>query len=103
MAPSPAHNAPPFGTGYRPNGLAVPDALLENLAGLVAERVVGQLPDRPEPWLDVAAAAEYLACPKSRVYELVERKRLQPHRDGRRLLFRTADLDAALTPPESCS
>ena len=58
------------------------------------------LPDRPEPYLDVEGAAEYLAAPRSRIYELVERKRVTPYRDGRRLLFRPTDLDAALTRRE---
>jgi excisionase family DNA binding protein len=49
-----------------------------------------------EPWLGVQDAAQYLACPVSRIYDLVSLGRLNPHRDGRRLLFRPGDLDAAL-------
>lgn len=102
----PAHGGDHAPNGSRPSGdwpLGVPAELVEHLAELVAERVIERLPDRPEPWLDADAAAAYLAAPRSRVYELVERGRLRPHRDGRRLLFRAADLDACLTPPEAGS
>jgi excisionase family DNA binding protein len=81
--------------------LEVPPELVEAVAQRVAALLVERLPGRPEPWLDVAAAAEYLSCPRSRVYELVERHKLRPHRDGRRLLFRYADLDAVLQRPEA--
>ena len=50
-----------------------------------------------EGWLGVQGAARYLACPVSRIYDLVSLGRITPHRDGRRLLFRRSDLDAALT------
>ena len=47
-------------------------------------------------WLNVKQAAEFLACPKSRVYDLVSLAKLQPRRDGTRLLFKRSDLDAYL-------
>jgi excisionase family DNA binding protein len=50
-----------------------------------------------EPWLDVPAASKYLACKPRRIYELVAEGRLRHARDGRRLLFRSAWLDASLT------
>lgn len=89
--------------------LAIPPALIEQIAQRVAEIVVERLPERPEPYLTVDQAAEYLGCghrtkPRARIYELVEAKRLRVHRDGKRMLFRRADLDAVLTveEPESC-
>jgi excisionase family DNA binding protein len=103
MTPHPSNGHGPLGAEVQSNGglsLGVPPELVELIAGRVAELVAERLPDRPEPWLDADAAAEYLAAPRSRVYELVERGRLCPHRDGRRLLFRRADLDAALNAPE---
>ena len=78
------------------NALPVPEGLLEHLAELVAERLAERLPQRPEPYLSVDDAAEYLAAPRSRVYDLVDRGRLTVYRDGRRLLFKREDLDAAL-------
>jgi excisionase family DNA binding protein len=44
----------------------------------------------------VQQAAEYLSCPVSRIYDLVSLGSLTAHRDGRGLLFRRADLDAAI-------
>ncbi|MEK6276923.1 MAG: helix-turn-helix domain-containing protein [Actinomycetota bacterium] len=80
--------------------LSIPPELVEAIAVRVAELLAERLEPPADPYLDADAAAEYLAAPRSRVYELVERRRLRPHRDGRRLLFRRADLDAALTQPE---
>lgn len=71
-------------------------AIVEQVAEAVAER----LPNRPEPYLDVRGAANYLACPPSRIYDLVERRRVRVHRDGRRLLFRREDLDVVLVKDE---
>ncbi len=83
--------------------LTVPDTLLHVLAERVAQLLHR---DTPEPgevaasgrWLGVQDAAEYLACPTSRIYDLVSQRRLFAHRDGRRLLFRRQDLDAAIQP-----
>ena len=50
-----------------------------------------------EPYLSVEQAADYIAGKPKRVYDLVESGRLRPHRDGRRLLFKHEDLDAALS------
>lgn len=48
------------------------------------------------PWLNAAEAASYLACSRDRVYDLVQLGKLEASRDGRRLLFRRADLDGYL-------
>lgn len=72
------------------------------LVGAIAERMVDMLAERsaaraePTPWLDVDAAARYLACERHRIYDLVSAGRLRCARDGRRLLFRREWLDAAL-------
>lgn len=63
----------------------------------LAERVVGLLGEKRglvpgENFLDVEGAAEFLACPKSRIYALVSARRLPHHRDGSRLLFDRAEL-----------
>ncbi len=59
---------------------------LDQLAERLAPRLAA---DHHEPsgYLDVARAAEFLACPPSRIYSLVSAKRLPHHRDGSRLLF----------------
>jgi excisionase family DNA binding protein len=45
-----------------------------------------------EGFVDVQGAADFLACPKSRIYALVSARRLPHHRDGSRLLFDPAEL-----------
>ena len=81
--------------------LAVPEALVEAVAERVADLLAERLPAQgPAPWLDVDGAAAYLASPKSRVYELVAAKRVRHYRDGRRVLFKAEDLDAALSVRE---
>lgn len=79
-----------------PISASIPGDALDALADLVAEKVAERLPNRPEPYLGVEAAADYLSCKPARIYELVAQGRLHPLRDGRRLLFLRADLDAAL-------
>jgi excisionase family DNA binding protein len=85
--------------------LAVPDGVLHAIALRVAELLRGEEHAHTtavgvgEAWLGVQQAAEYLACPVSRIYDLVSLGRLAAHRDGRRLLFRRNDLDAAIGHP----
>ena len=67
------------------------EAIARRVAALVACRSVAS-----PTWVDAAGAAEHLATTRDRVYDLVQLRKLEPHRDGRRLLFRVADLDAYL-------
>lgn len=73
--------------------------LPDELIGQLAERVAAILAER-EPtkvgdgFLDVAGAADFLACPASRLYALVSAKRIPHHRDGSRLLFDRTELRA---------
>jgi excisionase family DNA binding protein len=71
----------------------VPPELVEAVAVRVAELLADRPPVEPDPWLDVAGAADYLACPPSRIYALVSADRVPVHRDGSRLLFRRDELD----------
>ena len=82
-------------------GLSIdlPDSVLDALADRVAARMAPPV----EPYLDADQAAEYLGClrptakkPAGRIYELVEGGSLACFRDGRRMLFKRADLDACL-------
>lgn len=63
----------------------------EEMVERIAERAAELLADRQGAtgggYLDVAGAAEFLACPKSRIYALVSVGRLPHHHDGSRLLF----------------
>jgi excisionase family DNA binding protein len=84
-------------TGVTTNGLAlgVPPELIEAIAERTAELLAERLPDKPEPYLNVEQAAEYLAATTDRIYDL--RRQGLPHfKDGTRLLFRREDLDAHL-------
>ena len=73
------------------------EPLVEAIAERVTERVLKSIGAPSQGYLDVDGAAEYLAChDRRRLYELVRQKRLEPRRDGRRLLFRREDLDACL-------
>ena len=84
------------------NGLSlgVPPELVDAIAGQVAAQLAEQLPEKPMPYLLIEEAAEYLACPVSRIRDLKDQGKLKHYRDGRRLLFRREDLDAALTVRE---
>ncbi len=78
-------------------GLAIPLEITDELLDVLAERVAARLADRtPEDtqagFLDVPGAAQFLACPTSRIYSLVSAGRLPVHRDGSRLLFDPQEL-----------
>lgn len=87
-----------FGDEFLSNGSGV--SITVELSGeqlaVIAERVAAILGDREAPqaagFLDVAGAAAFLACPKSRIYALVSAGRLPHHRDGSRLLFDAGEL-----------
>ena len=82
--------------------LAVPPALVDAIAHRVAELVAENLPTSPaEPYLTVDQAAAYLGCKAHRIYDLVSMRRVRHFRDGRRVLFRREDLDAALEIEEA--
>jgi excisionase family DNA binding protein len=74
--------------------LAVPSAIVDRLAERVAEELAARMAPLSAPYLNVDQAAEYLACDKRRIYDLVEREAVVCYRDGKRLLFRRSDLDA---------
>lgn len=78
--------------------LSVSGETLTQFATTITEAILDQLREalEPEPWLDVAAAANHLSCNSKRIYDLVAQKRLRSARDGRRLLFRREWLDAAV-------
>lgn len=71
--------------------LELPPAALDALAERVAARLAE--PAAPEPWIGVDAAAEHLACPKSRIYALASAGGIPHEKDGSRLLFRASELD----------
>jgi len=78
-----------------PLALDFPPELVERIAERAAELVAEKHSDDQADaggYLDVAAAADFLACPRSRIYGLVSAKRIPHHKDGSRLLFDRAEL-----------
>jgi excisionase family DNA binding protein len=74
----------------------LPPEVIDVIARRAATIVSDELSAKPEPFIGVGEAAEHLACKPQRIYDLVSQRRLEFHRDGRRLLFRRSDLDAYL-------
>jgi excisionase family DNA binding protein len=90
--------------------LVLPPELVEEIAARAAAILASQRPQLPDDtWLDAEAAARYLGYGedrarrgRQRIYDLVSQRRLRFAKDGSRLLFRRAWLDAyaAGTPGE---
>jgi excisionase family DNA binding protein len=74
------------------------DETLGALADLLTPLLAARLDARIDAsrWLNAEDAADYLACSRDRLYDLVQVGKLKPSRDGRRLLFRSGELDAYL-------
>lgn len=63
----------------------------------LSELLAADLVDAQSEWLDLAAAARYLAVPRTRVNYLIHAGRLRSHRrPGGRVEVRRMDLDAAM-------
>jgi excisionase family DNA binding protein len=75
----------------------VPTKVIETLAETVANRIAQRSPSEPDRWIGVEEAASHLACPKSRIYDLVSGRRIPHRRDDSRLLFRRSNLDQWVT------
>ncbi len=74
--------------------LALPDELIEQIAQRAAEIIAEQSHLKPEPWLDVAAAARHLKISISQVYSLCATCRDFPRtKEGSRTYFRASQLD----------
>lgn len=70
------------------------DRALDELAALLAPRLAALSQRDGDGWLRGAdAIAEYIGCPRSRVYALSSAGRIPIHRDGSNLVARTAELD----------
>lgn len=75
--------------------MSVVVATAEELADLVrrVEELERSRLTRSEPWRNVEQAADYLACPRSRIYDLVRLGKLRHAKEGARLVFRREWLD----------
>lgn len=75
--------------------LEVGDELVERIARRAAELLAerASAPDE-DGWLRGAEKiADYLDCPRSRVYALASARRIPIHRDGSALIARRSELD----------
>lgn len=79
--------------------IPLPPALVEALAEQVAEKLAERMAPPVEPYMTAEQAAEYLAVPKSRIYELKEKEAIAVYNEGRSVRFKRADLDAYLAGP----
>jgi excisionase family DNA binding protein len=64
---------------------------IEAIAARVAELVGNQ---HASPWLNTEGAAEYMACPVSRVRKLTMTGQLPSYKEGGRRLYKRTELDA---------
>lgn len=80
-----------------PLRIDLPAELVEEIAQRAAEILAERQPSTAEngsPWLaGASAAADYLGCPASRIYALVNARRIPFEKDGSRLLFDRRELD----------
>lgn len=72
------------------------DEIVAEVTRRVVEQMRGAAQDE-SALLTTAEAAAYLRASEQRIYDLVTQRRLRPEKDGRRNLFRRADLDAYLS------
>ncbi len=66
------------------------DVDVERIALRVAELMAAQ---EGSPWLNSAQAAEYMACPVSRIRKLTMTDELPSYKEGARRLYKRAELD----------
>jgi excisionase family DNA binding protein len=80
-----------------PLALEFPPDALEAIAQRAAEIIRDQTQPVPD-YMTVAEAASYMRCgSKQRMYDLVSQGRIEPCRDGTRLLFKRTTVDAYLS------
>ena len=80
-----------FIDGLTPEDL---EQLAERLEPILRSRLDASSKSTGGGYLNVEGAAEFLACPRSRVYALVSSGRLPHQKDGSRLLFEPEALRA---------
>ncbi len=79
-----------------------PAAVASLIATAIRAEIEAGWASQPEPYLDVEQAAEYMRCPKSRIYELRSSGRGPKFvKEGKRLLTRASWIDAYLNREEN--
>jgi len=74
----------------------VSESLIEVIAARAAQLVEHNREAEVAPWVDVEGIAKHLNCSTHRIYRRVTAGELPHRRDGKRLLFRKSEVDAAL-------
>jgi excisionase family DNA binding protein len=74
--------------------IPLPPELVEALTDQIAEKLSERMAPPIEPFITAEEAAEHIASPKSRIYELKEQERIGYYMDGRNVRFKRSDLDA---------
>jgi excisionase family DNA binding protein len=81
-----------------PLSLTLPPEALEAIAQRAADLLAERNGKVPADYLTPQEAADYMRCgSKQRLYDLVSQGRIEPCRDGTRLLFKRSTLDAYLS------
>lgn len=75
---------------------AIGDAIAQAVAAKLSQEGATPLPAAPSDLMTVDEVASYLRTSRQSVYDRVHSGALAPCRDGRRLLFRRALIDAYL-------
>lgn len=79
----------------KPLAVELPDEVVEAIAARAAALVTEQVATTSDTgYLDVAGAADFLACKPARIYALCSAGRIPHHKDGSRTLFTRPELDA---------
>lgn len=71
--------------------LALEPSDIEAIASRVADLIAAP---ESSPWLNTQGAAEYMACPISRIRKLTMTNALPSYLEGGRRLYRRSELDA---------
>jgi len=66
------------------------DVDVERIALRIAELMAKQ---EGSPWLNTVGAAEYMACPRSRIAKLTMTGELPSYKEGGRRLYKRSELD----------
>jgi excisionase family DNA binding protein len=91
-----SHSTDPSDDGSLTIALTLTPDQLDAIAERVADRLRPAPAEHMSPWLNTKGAAAYLDGGTDRIHDLVQLGKLQPYRDGRRLLFKRSDLEAYL-------
>lgn len=71
--------------------LALEPSDIEAIASRVADLIAAR---ETSPWLNTEGAAEYMACPVSRIRKLTSTEELPSYKEGGRRLYKRSELDA---------